>query len=200
MYPARRSYIGALILITLGILFLLENFGLADVGDLIGTFWPVILIIIGLSVLLRRHQVPPMAHMPSGQQHSSGAAQTFDTSMLNNSSVFGDIDMKIVVPGFRGGMVSCVFGDVNLDLSEVLLADGEHLLKLDGVFGGLHLLLPKDLAVFVTARAVFGDVKVLGNTRGGIGQELTYTSPNYADAPKKLRVYANQVFGDVRIW
>lgn len=200
MYPARRSYIGALILITLGILFLLENFGLADVGDLIGTFWPVILIIIGLSVLLRRHQVPPMAHMPSSQQHSSGAAQTFDTSMLNNSSVFGDIDMKIVVPGFKGGMVSCVFGDVNLDLSEVLLADGEHLLKLDGVFGGLHLLLPKDLAVFVTARAVFGDVKVLGNTRGGIGQELTYTSPNYADAPKKLRVYANQVFGDVRIW
>jgi lia operon protein LiaF len=120
--------------------------------------------------------------------------------MLNNSSVFGDIDMKIVVPGFRGGMVSCVFGDVNLDLSEVQIADGEHLLKLDGVFGGLHLLLPKDLAVFVTARAVFGDVKVLGNTRGGIGQELSYTSPNYVDAPKKLRVYANQVFGDVRIW
>ena len=200
MYPARRSYIGALILITLGILFLLENFGLADVGDLVGTFWPVILVLIGFSILLRRHHAPPMVNMPSGQQYSSGAAQTFDTSMLNNSSVFGDIDMKIVVPGFRGGIVSCVFGDVNLDLSEVLLADGEHLLKLDGVFGGLHLLLPKDLAVFVTARAVFGDVKVLGNTRGGIGQELSYTSPNYADAPKKLRVYANQVFGDVRIW
>jgi lia operon protein LiaF len=114
--------------------------------------------------------------------------------------VFGDIDMKIVVPGFRGGIVSCVFGDVNLDLSEVQLADGEHLLKLDGVFGGLHVLLPKDLALFVTARAVFGDVKVLGNSKGGIGQELSYTSPNYADAPKKLRVYANQVFGDVRIW
>ena len=110
MYPARRSYIGALILITLGILFLLENFGLANVGDLIGTFWPLVLIIIGLSVLLRRHQAPPMVNMPAGQSYPpAGGAQTFDTSMLNNSSVFGDIDMKIVVPGFRGGIVSCVF-------------------------------------------------------------------------------------------
>ncbi|MCX6135936.1 MAG: cell wall-active antibiotics response protein LiaF [Ignavibacteriales bacterium] len=200
MHPARRSYLGALILIVLGVLFLLENFGLADVGNLIGTFWPVILILIGISILMRRHQMPVIGQSPNGDSFSSSASQSFNAPMLNNSSVFGDIDMKVVVPGFRGGMVSCVFGDVNLDLSEMQMADGEHLLKLDGVFGGLHVLLPKDLAVFVTARAVFGDVKVLGNTRGGIGQELSFTSPNYADAPKKLRVYANQVFGDVRIW
>jgi predicted membrane protein len=200
MYPERRPYIGGLILIGLGIIFLLGNFGIADVGELIGTYWPLILIIIGISILARRRHVPSAADPAVERGFAAGETQSSAAPMLNNTSVFGDIDMKVVVPDFRGGTVSCTFGDVNLDLSEVQLADGEHLLKLDGVFGGLHVLLPKELAVFITARAVFGDVKVLGNSKGGIGQELSFTSPNYTASPKRLRIYANQVFGDVRIW
>jgi hypothetical protein len=53
---SRNSLFGPILLIGLGILFLLSNFGLMnlDIGDLISRFWPVLLIVIGLDILLGR--------------------------------------------------------------------------------------------------------------------------------------------------
>src|SRR5512136_2267820 len=41
-----------LLLIALGVIFLLDRMGRLDFGDLIGRFWPVIFILIGISILL----------------------------------------------------------------------------------------------------------------------------------------------------
>lgn len=50
-----RSGVGAYILIVLGIIFLLSNFGwLPRLGPLMGQWWPLILIIIGILILTRR--------------------------------------------------------------------------------------------------------------------------------------------------
>ena len=50
-----RSRVGALILIVLGVLFLLGNFGLIPrLGPLLAQWWPLILIAVGASLLLRR--------------------------------------------------------------------------------------------------------------------------------------------------
>jgi hypothetical protein len=45
----RRHLIPALVLIVLGTLFLLDNLGFStfDVGHLIGTWWPALLILAG---------------------------------------------------------------------------------------------------------------------------------------------------------
>lgn len=45
----RESLFWGLIILVLGMLFLLKNFGLEiDVWDLVGKYWPLILIYIGL--------------------------------------------------------------------------------------------------------------------------------------------------------
>ena len=50
-----KPRIGAVILIVLGVLFLLGNFGLIPrLGPLFAQWWPVILIVVGASMLLRR--------------------------------------------------------------------------------------------------------------------------------------------------
>ena len=50
-----RAPIGAIILIALGVLFLLANLGLVpQLGQLIAKWWPLILIVVGASMLLRR--------------------------------------------------------------------------------------------------------------------------------------------------
>ncbi len=50
-----RSRIGAFILIGLGVLFLLSNFGLLpNLGSLFARWWPLILIAVGAGLLLRR--------------------------------------------------------------------------------------------------------------------------------------------------
>lgn len=50
-----KSRTGAIILIVLGTLFLLSNFGwIPRIGPLLAQWWPVILIVVGVSLLLRR--------------------------------------------------------------------------------------------------------------------------------------------------
>ena len=50
-----RSMTAALILIVLGVLFLLSNFGwLPRLGPLFAQWWPLILVIVGVSLLIRR--------------------------------------------------------------------------------------------------------------------------------------------------
>lgn len=50
-----RSNLGAYILIALGTYFLLSKFGwIPSLGPLIAEWWPVILIIVGVSMLMRR--------------------------------------------------------------------------------------------------------------------------------------------------
>jgi hypothetical protein len=50
-----KALIGAVILIVLGVLFLLANLGLVpQLGSLIAKWWPLILIAVGVSMLLRR--------------------------------------------------------------------------------------------------------------------------------------------------
>lgn len=195
-----RSYLGALILITLGILFLLDNLGVASFGDIISTYWPVILILIGVRIFFRYGR--GTVHMQDIENPTvlHGSSQESSASAIHSSNVFGDVDLKISSKDFRGGTISNTFGDMNVDLSEIELAEGEQLLKLDGVFGDLHVLVPKTIEIYVTTHSLFGDVRVLGTVKTGFGQEISYSSPNYAGATKRLRIVSNQVFGDVKVW
>lgn len=51
-----RNLVPAVILIALGVLFLARNLGWTDfgLGQIMATWWPVILIAVGVSLLLRR--------------------------------------------------------------------------------------------------------------------------------------------------
>lgn len=51
-----RPYLSAIILIVIGVVFLLQNLGIADVhlGQLIAKWWPLILILVGVSMLFKR--------------------------------------------------------------------------------------------------------------------------------------------------
>ncbi|HEX6018956.1 MAG TPA: DUF5668 domain-containing protein [Burkholderiaceae bacterium] len=50
-----KPRVGAVILIVVGTLFLLSNLGLLPrLGPLLAQWWPLILIVVGVSLLLRR--------------------------------------------------------------------------------------------------------------------------------------------------
>jgi len=56
-----KSGLGAYILIALGIIFLLSNFGWLPAHRLVAQGWPLILIIVGVLLLIRRSSLkkPP---------------------------------------------------------------------------------------------------------------------------------------------
>lgn len=48
------KYTWGIILIIIGLLFLLENLGFLDFSDVISRYWPVLLILLGLKIILNR--------------------------------------------------------------------------------------------------------------------------------------------------
>lgn len=187
-----RNLLWGIILILIGVLLLLDNMDVMDFGHAVRTYWPVLLIIWGISVLTKKKVHKETVNF-------SDISAKVEGELIHKSSVFGDVELGIVSQNFKGGSVSTVFGDCEVDLSKAVIADGEHWLKLHGVFGSCRVLLPKDAAVSVSSNVVMGDVKVADEKSEGFFPQAHYVSPGYDTAPKKLKIIASQVFGDIRI-
>jgi predicted membrane protein len=187
-----RNTFWGLLFVILGILLLLDNLDIADFGEVVGTCWPIIIIILGLSIVMKkRHHAETIN--PTNQEQ-------FGSDLLHQSNVFGDITMSVVSQNFKGGSVSTVFGNCDLDLSKSIVADGEHILRIHSVFGDSTIILPKDTAVSVSANTVFGDVNTMGQRKGGFSPKVETSSPGFESSNKKLKIVVSKVFGDVKIF
>lgn len=186
-----RNLYWGFILIGIGILLLLDNLGVADFGDMIRDFWPLLLVFWGLSILVRRRSF-------TSPQTAEGSFQT-ESELIQQSSVFGDIAANVTSTRFRGGSVSTVFGASNLDLSAARFAEGEHELRIHGVFGDSRLVLPKDAAVAISATTVFGELLIFGQQKGGMSSEIQHVTASYPLASSRLKISISRVFGRIRV-
>ena len=48
-----KNYSSGIILIVVGVIFLLDTVGIVRAGDLFGEYWPLALISVGVSILLK---------------------------------------------------------------------------------------------------------------------------------------------------
>ena len=199
MTRSRGRWLG-FVLIGLGVIFLLDSTGALEFGDIVRTYWPLLLVLWGLWVLTRgRRSAAP--GQPAGPPPGilADASATSAGESLQSSNVFGDLEVRVTSPSFRGGTVSTVFGDVVVDLSPGGLAEGDHHLTVSGVFGDARLIAPRGAALEVTAHTLAGDLSVLDQTREGFSVSLQYKTPGFETATKRLHVAISQVFGDIRV-
>ncbi|MCH8872521.1 cell wall-active antibiotics response protein [candidate division KSB1 bacterium] len=180
------------LLITLGVVFLLAKLDIMDIGDFFRIFWPVILIVIGFKLILNRN--------------AGGSAESSKETLIQNdeqavkySKVFGDVKLRLESQDFRGGSISTMLGEIDIDLSELNIKEGEQTLTLSGVIGEISVLLPKTLKVSVKTNVTIGDIKILDKTDDGFFINRTYQSEGYETAKKKLYISVSQVIGDIEI-
>ncbi|MBN2413876.1 hypothetical protein JXQ31_19535 [candidate division KSB1 bacterium] len=194
----RHTPVGGIILIILGLLFLFNNLDIMSIHDVIRDFWPVILILIGIYVIFKnyRRTAPDDEEM----KIKTGLDITADKEDIDESNVFGDINVNIKSENFQKGTVRTVFGKVMADLTDINIADGENHLYLNTVFGEIRVKTAKNLAVKVIATNLGGDINVFGERRDGLNQRLVYQSDNYAQAKAKLILYCNVTFGEIHVW
>ena len=199
MSRTNRSLWPGVIIIIIGLLFLLESLEVASFRYLIRTYWPVLLILVGLGILFRgRRGSDPSRTSERAEPPSLGSETSADR--ISESSFFGNISLKLTSKNFGGGTLSAVFGGIDLNLSSAELAPGEQRLGMNSVFGSCRVTLPKEVGVFVRASCLFGDMTVMNQKKEGIASEITFKSENYDAAKKKIYINASQVFGDIKIW
>ena len=170
-----------------------------------GTFWPLLLVLGGIAMLMRprsrRRDAAEAAAAPPGAAPSPSGAEAAGAGpeSIASSNVFGDVDVRVASPRFRGGSASTVFGDVTVDAHQGILADGEYTLTVSGVFGDSRVTVPPGAALDIAVHTLAGDVSVLDQKRSGISASLHFTTPGFESAPKRLHVNVSQVFGDIDV-
>jgi predicted membrane protein len=131
----------------LGIALLGRNFGLItfDMSYIGKALWPLIIILIGISILGKSHR------------NSRG-----------NLAIMGAVDKTKTEWELVSGDYSAIMGGVELDLRKAQFKEREVTLNLTAIMGGINITIPEDLAVTCQGTAVLGGVEMLGKGSGGI--------------------------------
>jgi predicted membrane protein len=180
-HPAGRIWGGAIA--GVGTLFLLRNLGIIH-GNLWGFFWPAILIVIGLAMLLRAFDHGggwDWAHPAHALRDSSTA------NAVKIDAVFSGAKRRFDTQEFEGGEIDAVFGGVELDLTKAAMKGDQVRIECNAVFGGIDIRVPETWSVVLRGSGVFG----------GFSDE-TQPPPRGTNAPTLL-IGGGAVFGGVNV-
>jgi predicted membrane protein len=150
LYNNRNIFdFSGLFLILLGGVFLLVTLDKISWGE-IWRYWPAVLILLGISIIFRRHPVPLAL---SGRSASGSGDSTVQVTNILSGS-----ERRINSQEFKGGDVHNILGGTKIDLLEAKLAAGDWLLTVSTILGGVEILVPRDWRIEVYPTNLLGGV------------------------------------------
>jgi hypothetical protein len=181
VYFSWGQFITALIFIAFGTVFLGRNLGLfeVDLSIIFNIFWPVILILVGFSLLRGRSQ---------------GSSMGNRLVIMGGTKVGGEQPWKL-----ESGSYFALMGSIEIDLTAAEIEVGETLLDLTAIMGGIEVKIPADLAVIYDGSAILGGVSFKDQEDGGFigGRRVEQNITSGAD--KIVRIQARAIMGGVEI-
>ena len=192
------------ILILIGVIFLFQNFDILDIGDIISTFWPLVLVVIGLKILYDRKSKDEddfeiVKDTPKGQAIKSETEDNVSSDSISRNNVFGDMKINVNSKKFSGGSVSNVFGDLRIDLSKATVIDNNCKLYVNGVFGSVYIKLPDGVQSKIKANSVAGELNIKDEQHDGLFGNIKKEDPGYAETVKRIFISSSIIFGSITI-
>jgi lia operon protein LiaF len=162
-------------LVLIGILTLFGN--LFDINAW-AIFWPLVLILLGVWILVRPRWI--------------GARGPAELLFFNNLRRKGAWQVK-------NEEIWTFLGNVNLDLTSAEIPNGETKYNIYGFIGDVDLLVPQGVGVSVSSAAFVNDIKVFGRKRGSFLFPVEITSEGYEAAERKIRLDVAFFISDVKV-
>jgi hypothetical protein len=162
-------------LVLLGVVSLVSTLTGFDFGAIC---WPAGLIVVGVWLLVRPRWVRGGAVVEVkllGDVVKRGAWQ------VNNTEYWLGI------------------ADVDLDLTQADIPPGETRLTFYGFIGDIDVFAPSSVAFQVTSQSFITSGKLPGGKEEAILAPVTYASPGYDQAERKLRIEAAMFLADVAV-
>ena len=166
----KRHLISGVILITIGSFFIipriiqtfpqiLPGFN----GDFSSVYWPLLLIVAGMVIILGKISGPKWAkeewtqwHNKHHKHHRNYSQWDSTGNTFSKNSIFGAGEHIVLDPEFKGGELNAVFGGITLDLRKTNLPEGNAHLEVNAVFGGITIIVPETWLIETHLDAVFG--------------------------------------------
>lgn len=188
---AKRDYTQGLIMMVIGAFFLLPRLARAFPEIITGinpnfahTFWPVLLIIIGLIIVFQIGS--GRGSFAFGHKKNVTSTTVNSEGMVQKNVLFGGSESIFLDPVFNGGNISATFGGVVLDLRKTTLPEGDTYLDISALFGGVELFVPEGWVIDNKLQALFG----------GTEDKRRF---NDTDHSKKLILQGSLIFGGCEI-
>ena len=136
-----RSYLWAIVVTGVGVLFQLRELDVVDV-DPWQLFWPAVVIVVGLSIVFSRSP----GHKVSKAERDDMTAILGGSEQMNTST------------DFKGSKLTAVMGGTKLDLRKAKIKK-EATVELFTFWGGIELIVPRNVIVRNQTSAILGGVE-----------------------------------------
>ena len=172
----KEGKLGNIIGILVGVVLLLVAQGLLRFDIVFKLFIPAVLVIIGLYLLFgnvfRSKVTDKLRELKKESGNGEAICATFSEQFVTKN------DEK-----FESANIDAIFGSVVLDLTKAKIKD-EAVVTVSAIFGGVDIIVPKDVEVKVKSTPIFGGISNRCKTK---------------DAKKIIYVDALALFGSVDI-
>lgn len=150
LFTSKNGRLGSLIGIAIGVSLLLACQDVIGFDSLWKLLLPVIIIIIGLSIICKSlfsqkfDQAVSKLNEKIGDDDESGA-------------FFGGANIDLTGKEFKGKNLNAIFGGLKLDLRNAKIKE-DVIINATAVFGGIDILVPEDVIVETKSNSFFGGV------------------------------------------
>ncbi len=174
----RSCMLNGAIFIIIGALILGSNLGLyrLDFSFVWKIFWPVVLILIGWSLL-------------------RGTTSTGGTHW----AIMSGIELHEQGWQLESGNMIAFMGGIDLDLTVADIPEKETVLNLTAIMGGIEVRVPDDISVECDGTAILGGVTFLGETVGGLISSRRFGGREVDTSKKKVVIYCRTIMGGIEI-
>lgn len=136
-------------------------------------WWPLVLIIIGISIFLRRRD---------SIMRREG---DIDEDFIDETSVFGGSEISFNSKNFKGGKITSIFGGSNISFAECKMSEEGAIIDMFCLFGGNELTVPNDWTVVNESFVIFG----------GYSDKRSRSATEQNDPKKILKIKGSVIFG-----
>lgn len=135
-------------LLAVGGVFLFMDLGIIPGFD-IRTWWPLILVAVGISYILKGQN--NSSNIPNGVKPDGGV------DFINDTNIFSGGEYNISSDNFKGGRITNIFGGGEYNLTRSKLSEtADPVLEVFAIFGGIELIVPVGWEIKSDVTAIFG--------------------------------------------
>lgn len=157
-------------------------------GGFWSAFWPAVLILAGISMLIKRGHKKKVGIRNGSEPFFDGATQNVGGDRVDRTAIFSGQELRVSSRNFAGGDLTAVFGGIELDLRDADIDSANVMLTATAVFGGIEIRVPPHWQVVVQGTPIFGSI-----------EDKTMRTPNNTVKGPLLLVDVTAVFGGVEI-
>ena len=185
LITSNGSVFGSIILGSIGAILQLGKLGYLPDGFW-SAFWPVVLILIGLSFIGSRWKKKGRSGNVNTDPDFVGSVNV-EGSRVDKTAIFTGIDTQVSSHDFTGGELTALFGGIDLDMRMAKISGGTAYLDVTAIFGGVELRVPPEWNVVVKGTPIFGGI-----------DDKSLRTPSTPDSPI-LVINATAIFGGIEI-